>query len=324
MLRNLFSILLVFVCAAANGAVGDPIVFASHLTRTELNLGDSVQYELSVEWDPRKIQIDQPTLDSQLGEFDVLKVESQEAIATQPSLKKKIWNPTLVSFTSGEYEIPPIKMDYRLNGGEVKQGEFPPMKVKVASGIDPALKAGEIFPLKPPMSIEPDPRYRNRVIMLAVLAMAGIALAIYLIRRWRRRERTSSAAPVVDPRTPEQIALDEIAALREQNLPAVGKVKIFYTIAADILRAYLGRKFDIAALDLTTSELMSELRNRESVMGLHSPIERVLSDADKVKFAKWHPQMHHSEETLLSIEKLVKDVQALTAPIEPERAEVAS
>lgn len=323
MLRNLFSILLVFVCVAANGAVGDPIVFASHLTRTELNLGDSVQYELSVEWDPRKIEITQPVLDSHVGEFEVLKVESQEAIATQPSLKKKIWDLTLVSFSSGEYEIPSIEMDYRLNG-EVKQGEFPPMKVRVASGIDPALKAGEIFPLKPPMSIEPDPRYRNRVIMLAVLAMAGIALAIYLIRRWRRRERTSSAAPVVDPRTPEQIALDEIAALREQDLPAVGKVKIFYTIAADILRAYLGRKFEIAALDMTTSELMSELRNRESVMGLHSPIERVLSDADKVKFAKWNPQMQHSEETLFSIERLVKDVQALAAPIEPERAEVAS
>ena len=72
----------------------------------------------------------------------------------------------------------------------------------------------------------------------------------------------------------------------------------FYLAVSEVIREYLGARFGFDSLELTTDELMAELRrsaSRELVLG---EIQGWLSSCDLVKFAKISPSAAEARGTL--------------------------
>jgi hypothetical protein len=85
---------------------------------------------------------------------------------------------------------------------------------------------------------------------------------------------------------------------------------VVYETVADCLRAYVQRKFNVSALDMTTNELMSTL---QSVSVLEKPhrrdLARMLEYADLVKFAEVQPSERAVKQLLDTAEKWIESVE---------------
>jgi hypothetical protein len=114
------------------------------------------------------------------------------------------------------------------------------------------------------------------------------AAAAYAFVRYRRYRAALLAIPAPPP-TPEEEAMGRLAALKrrapwEQGL---GRAAVFEL--SEIVREYLGKRLQFPALDLTTDEVVDELKRRR-ILGLDLPGLREDFDwQDLVKFAKAEP-----------------------------------
>jgi hypothetical protein len=120
-----------------------------------------------------------------------------------------------------------------------------------------------------------------------------LVTAYLLWRKYLRKKAGTEEAPRVPLRPPEEVAREALEALRNSPLPMEGKIKEYYSEVADTIRIYLGRRYSINAIDMTSFELLVAMgdmdpRKRPPDDIFHD-IETLLEESDLVKFAKFIP-----------------------------------
>jgi LPXTG-motif cell wall-anchored protein len=135
-----------------------------------------------------------------------------------------------------------------------------------------------------------------------LLLLAAIALWL-----WKRRKKT----PVVEVPRPElpadYVALKALTEIDGMNLLEKGQYKRFYTLVVDTLRHYMERRFGIQAMDRTTDEILVGLQERRLQV---NDLERLLREADLVKFAKYLPEITVGKRAL----DTARDIVVRTTP----------
>ena len=142
--------------------------------------------------------------------------------------------------------------------------------------------------------------------------VAGIGGWLYV---WRRDESTSpteSASAVSDAsvrdRPPSTTAQQKLTAL-EARIETEAVESVYVTLSG-VVRGYLAQRFDIAARESTTSELLSVLREHDAVPASATErLQAVLEEADLVKFAGHCPEASVARDH-------VQDAQAVLDAIE--------
>ena len=162
---------------------------------------------------------------------------------------------------------------------------MPPTPIKVVSVLD---GIAEPLPLVIAGPVEVNVSdYRSLV--LAGLVLGWLAFGLVL---WRRREplleetRFESLPP---PRRAHEIAMEKLRAVVDDDLLRKGAQHEYFTRISEILREYMGNRYTFFALDLTVVELIEEVRDRLTPGLDLEMLERVLKDADLVKFARLEP-----------------------------------
>jgi hypothetical protein len=134
---------------------------------------------------------------------------------------------------------------------------------------------------------------------LGILLLVGIAaLAYWLIKKYQNQPKEEE--PVYT--SPIEKATSLLQQLETKELWQKGEVKGYYSELTDIVRNYIEEEIEIPAMESTTSELITELRrvanqkklklSKETLVNL----EKVLMQADLVKFAKVKPLDFEIEE----------------------------
>ena len=118
--------------------------------------------------------------------------------------------------------------------------------------------------------------------------LALAALGLYAWSRYRKYREALLAAPAPPP-TPEEEAMGRLSALK-RRAPwerGLGRAAVFEL--SEIVRDYLGKRLQFPALDLTTDEVVGELRGRR-ILGLDlAGLRDDFAWQDLVKFAKAEP-----------------------------------
>lgn len=157
----------------------------------------------------------------------------------------------------------------------------------------------ELRDIKPPRRARP--RWWPWLLALAALAAA--------LEAWRRRRGTPLPdifTPLPsDTRTPEQRALDELAALAAAPLWAEGRHKDFYLALTDILRRYLEARGQAPATRLTTRELLKALKQEGRPREILAVFKDLFERADLVKFARVRARDAWQGEDLAAARRLV-------------------
>lgn len=146
--------------------------------------------------------------------------------------------------------------------------------------------------------------YDIRLIYLLIL-LCLVAFVIAFILFLRKRKKPSVVKEEILVLPPDVVALNKIRKLKELKLIEQGKIKEFYTMLSDIIRAFIEDKYKISALDRTTYELIAELKNKNVIRNNIGMVHDFLFDCDLVKFAKYIPPAEDSNKILITAEEII-------------------
>ncbi|UCD18297.1 MAG: hypothetical protein JSV44_05140 [Candidatus Zixiibacteriota bacterium] len=284
-----FLLTLVSVVAAQDAGIVDTVNSAPGITietavdRSEIYIGDLIRYRLAIIHDS-DIILTPPPVGANLGGFDVKDYQTDEVTRLKNGQIKTESRFVLSTFTTGDYIIPPIPIEFFTADSVRKILISEPVPIKVKSLLAEGVDTADIRDIKGPVSFE-----RGMPIWFYIVAgvvLAGLILA-YII--WRRRRR-KKGEEFIDTRKPWEIACEDLALLEQKNLPAAGEFKQYYVQLTEIVRAFLGRVYKIPVLDMTTEEFCVCIIDEEIGEELYSRFKAFLSHADLVKFAKLIPE----------------------------------
>ena len=139
-----------------------------------------------------------------------------------------------------------------------------------------------------------------REVLPWILLGLFVIVAAYLLYRYikyRRENRDFFGKPVVkDP--PHIVALRALDKLHNEKLWQSGKEKLFYTGITDTLREYIEKRYGVNAMEMTSSEIMQSIADRQIDQKNYNELDELLKTADLVKFAKYVPQIYENEEAI--------------------------
>jgi len=136
-----------------------------------------------------------------------------------------------------------------------------------------------------------------------LVGIIALILIVFLLKKYvfNKKEEVRIEKPKVI--IPSDItALKQLTVLENAKVWQAGNIKEYHTEISEIIRRYTENRFDFIALELTTDEIISELRNKVDNEQLAS-ITILLQRADLAKFAKSKPDENENKESM----QLAKD-----------------
>jgi hypothetical protein len=222
-----------------------------------------------------------------------------------------IKNYGLTQFDSGKYTIPRIPV--LING---KPSFSDSIKVEVNNVKVDTLKQ-KMYDIKDIAKVEsPMGTWWIYLLILIALAVAG-----YLIYKYIKKRQSEPKVEEVVFKTPIEKATTLLQQLEGKELWQKGEIKHYYSELTDIARNYIEEEIHIPAMESTTSELIEALRKAAKQQKLKlsnetvENLEKVLKQADLVKFAKVKPLDFEIEEdkkrisnSIVTIHKSIPEV----------------
>jgi len=220
----------------------------------------------------------------------------------------------LTQFDSGKYTIPAIKI---LIGNKPVFTDS--LKVEVANVAVDTLKQ-KLYDIKPITEV-PSSKSWIWKLLVALAILGAIGYGIY----WFIKKRQAKKIEEEIYKTPIEKATSLLNVLEKKQLWQKGEVKAYYSELTDIARNYIEEAIEIPAMESTTSELIEGLRiaSKRKKMSLSQEtienLEKVLKQADLVKFAKSQPMDFEITEDRKKIERSIITLdQAIPEVVETE------
>ena len=210
---------------------------------------------------------------------------------------------TLAVFELGELEVPPLVVDVVGGDGVVESLTTDPFGVEgVSVGAD---ETGDLRDIHGPLGI---PLGAMRL-ALGVLILLVVATLLYVAASWLWSRGDEVVRPALGPplRPAHEIALEALEALERSPLLERGQVKDYHIEASDILRTYVERSFLVAALEMTTHEVLAALEQAGVDKCFRSGLREFLEQCDIVKFADVRPDTDACRRLLEAGRGLVRD-----------------
>ena len=221
----------------------------------------------------------------------------------------------VTQFDSGKYVIPSLKV---LINNKVFATDS--ILVEVSDVKVDTLKQ-KLFDIKPIAESEYQLSNFWRYLLIILLIFGLGALTYWLIKKYRKKQ----VVEVEELKSPIERATILLKNLEKKELWQKGAVKEYYSELTDIARNYIEEAIEIPAMESTTSELIVALRAASIKKKMTvSPetlenLERVLKQADLVKFAKSRPVDFEIAEDKNKIEKAILTLdKSIPIEIEPE------
>lgn len=217
----------------------------------------------------------------------------------------------LTQFDSGKYTIPRIPII--INGKTLYSDS---LVIEISDVKVDTLKQ-KMFDIKGIATVK-SPMGNWWIYVLVILGLVGLGFFIFYFLKNRKPE---AKAEVVVYKTPIEKATTLLQQLESKGLWQKGAVKDYYSELTDIVRNYIEEEIKIPAMESTTSELIEGLRKaaKQKKLKLSNDtvenLEKVLQQADLVKFAKVTPMDYEIEEdkkrisnTIVTIHKSIPEV----------------
>ncbi len=129
------------------------------------------------------------------------------------------------------------------------------------------------------------------------LILALIGLVIYLILK-KKKKGYLFKPPVVLPA--HLRAVKELDKLKAEKIWQHGREKEYYSKLTDILRHYIYERAGINAMEMTSGEILNEVRKLSDVDSVYDNLKQILSTSDLVKFAKYKPYQDENDLSLVN------------------------
>ncbi len=273
-------------------------------------IGDAIKYKLQIEYD-KSIKIEKPDVLKNISNVEVLG-ENQPSNNESENKKISTYEVTLSRYDSAEVTIPAITIYYRAgkdtlikrapvisqNSNLIPDSTFKKVTSNPVSFTIHVMKVNaeeDIKDVKAPLTIPMDWKFIAVIILIGLIILAAI---IYFYKKYKNKKSGIVVEKKVVVLPPHINALSSLDRLEEKQLWQKGMIKEYHSEITEIIRKYFEERFNLPALELTTSEAVNELRKREDTKIILDTTNNFLNNADLVKFAKFKPLVEVNQEMM--------------------------
>lgn len=221
----------------------------------------------------------------------------------------------VVALRVGAKAVPPIEVTWRRPDGSSGSVETKRLRARVSGRLvneqDPAL-AG------PPGPVSVIATNWVLVWSLSILGAAVLAALLTLIALFFLRRYLAASIPPPPPRPANELALEQLLLLSVEDMASVDR----YAGVVDVLREYLGGRYQFDGLEMTTREMMGSLVDEDLKDITDTEIRAVLEDADLVKFARLEPSDDEAKGLIPMVRRVVEATWEEPDPEEVEPGHV--
>ena len=268
-----------------------------------LDLSLKVPYGWFVEWNDFAID----TLSEQL---DIIKRGEVERTADADSnviVKQQL---TLMTFDTGQVQVPPIALKYARSFDDpnrLKAYTDPIRLYSTTMTVDTTLAYKPIVePIAAPVKFKEVFPW-----ILGALLLVLIALGIWYWRKHRKPKVDADGNIVRGPVIPPyDKAVGDLKRLREEKIWQSGKVKEYFSSLTDIAREYIEGQFGVNAVEMTTDDILEEIKPLHFPKETYDKLKDTMEVADLVKFAKYSASTLESDTALNSMTDFVNESYA--------------
>ena len=268
-----------------------------------LDLSLKVPYGWFVEWNDFAID----TLSEQI---DIIKRSDVERTADADSNVIVRQQLTLMTFDTGQIQLPAVGLTYAKSFDD-------PMRIQAfTEPIDlyaTTIVVDTLQPYKPIVEPIAAPVRMKEVFpwILAVLLLALAAFGIWYLLKHRKpkvdAEGNIIRGPVIPP---YDKAVDDLKRLREEKMWQSGKVKEYFSLLTDIAREYIEGQFGVNAVEMTTDDILEEIKPLHFSQETYNKLKDTMEVADLVKFAKYSASALESDTSLNNMTDFVNESYA--------------
>jgi hypothetical protein len=289
---------------------------------TAILIGDQIKLRIEMERQ-NDVRVQFPawtdTLTRNIEIIEVYPVDSSRTASGMIRLQQDI---LVTSFDSGFHVLPPIRFPFVADGIADTIATRPAFLYVLTMPLDSANHIADIKPIyKLPIGWVDVYPWLLRIGLL-LLAAALIAFGIYAYIRRRNNKPIFFAPKPVEPA--HITALRELDRLRGEKLWQSNRTKDYYTRLSDVVRTYIEGRFDVTAMEMTSDEILSGLRNTGfEDNNLVDRLRKLFSLSDLVKFAKAQPMPDENESSMLDSYLFVNNtkIEVVTEQNEVEKEE---
>ena len=279
------------------------IVVSASIDSTMLMLGDQTDLHLSVTHEASE-QVQMPVYGEMLQEG--IEIVDRSAIYTTALPDGRVQmtqDLTLTSFKDSLFAIQPL---YVTSGEDTFWTEPMALNVIQPFEVDSSLAITDI------KDIEKAPIWWWGIIRWILLVLGILLLIDLAFWLWKWYEKHHQPAEeTIDPellRPADEVALEKLDEIKAQKIWKDGKVKEYQTELTDVVREYIGRRFDVHSTEKTSDETLQEMKSKVD-KDLYTRLKSMLQLADLVKFAKWHTTPDENEPALITAYDFVNETK---------------
>jgi len=287
----------------------------SQVDTSVITIGDLITYSIIINRD-KHLRVEKPGEGLNLGMFEIKRYNFHKPIEKNGRIIER-YDFTISVYDTGKYEIPPFPVAYFANDTTHKYNiiEAPAIKIYVKSVIS-GDEAKVLKDIKPPIAIPFN--WKFWLSMAAILLL--LLVAAYLgYRLWKKRqEKGYLFIPPPPPRPAHEVALEALQKLFTSDLLQRGGFKAFFSEFSDIMRNYLEGRYFVSALEETTLEIVGDMVLHLADEALLKKLQKMLSLADLVKFAKYLPAEEETEKIKTDALDFIEQTKIVFTPEEKE------
>lgn len=317
-LRSSLYLLVILSLASSAYSQKNQILVESFVDRSTITVGDPITYTLTITR-AESVVVEPPEMGINLGQFEIRDYEIVEPQTTQTGGITESYSYVISVYDVGEFEIPPVTILYTDTEGHKREINSQAIQITVES-VKPS-EAEDILDIKPPVDI----LGTRNIYLWGAVALLLVLISLTVLFLWKRKRARGDVEEekLGPPRPAHEIAFEELERIESLNFIEQGLIKELYTEVSEVMRRYVGHRYYIITMELTTAELVDSMRDAEIGEEHIETIRLFLEECDLVKFAKYIPPEESMYELVPKARAIVDaTMETLLAPFPEKKEEI--
>ena len=286
------------------------IIVSAAIDSATLFIGDQTNVHLQATCDPSE-QVQMPVYgETLIPEIEIVERTNVDTTKLKDGRYQLNQTLTVTSFKDSLFYINPLTF---VSGEDTFWSEGMMLNVIQPFEIDTTLAITDIKPIaKAPIWLWGIFRWILLAILLIGLGIGSYYLYVFI----GKRKGVIPEEPKEPARPAEEVALEKLDQIKEAKIWQSGQVKEYHTELTDVVREYIGARFDVRSSEKTSDETLRAMKPvLQDKKSLYEQLRKMLSLADLVKFAKWTTTPDENENALRTAYEFVRET---TPAAEPE------